>query len=141
MPGPAPKRPEERRRRNQPAAGEWQPAPGEGWQHGPVPKPPTGLVKASRDAWETWMGSWWAAFWTPADLPGLYQLIRLYDRAWREPDVVGFHSQLRQLMDTYGVTPKGRQDRRWKRPEATPEQAKSKSGGTYGHLRPVANDE
>ena len=113
MPGPAPK--EQRRRRNVPARGEWKTTPGVGWQHGPIPEPPEGLTSMSLDAWRTWMGSWFAAHWTPGDLPGLRVVIRLYNEV-----VLGRFqrsTELRLWMDTFGVTPKGAMDRRWQRPK------------------------
>lgn len=91
-----------------------------GWQHGKAPAPPTGLMPASRAAWVTWMRSWFASFWTPEDLPGLRQVIRLYDQVERGEFVR--MTELRQMMDNYGITPKGQQDRRW-RPPAESEQA------------------
>jgi hypothetical protein len=102
---------------------EWQPTEGSGWQHGEIPKPPPGLLKASRDTWAVWMQAWFAAHWRPEDLPGLQHVIRLYDQVQRG----GFQrsAELRLSMDTYGITPKGQQDRRWKPPssEQVPELA------------------
>lgn len=114
MRGPPPKDPSQRRRRNAPAAGEWVPAEGVGWQHGAVPAPPDGVLKASRDAWAAWMGAWFASHWTPEDLPGLRTVVRLYDQV--ERGEFQRASELRLQMDTYGITPKGQQDRRWRRP-------------------------
>jgi hypothetical protein len=76
-----------------------------GWQHGDVPAPPAGLLKASQKAWATWMGAWFAAHWTPGDLPGLWVVIGLYDRVERGE----FHrsAEWRMWADTYGITPKG----------------------------------
>lgn len=71
-------------------------------------------MEASRDAWATWMGAWFAAHWSPSDLPGLRQVIRLYDQV--ERGEFQRASELRLQMDTYGITPKGQQDRRWKAP-------------------------
>src|SRR5512137_1657389 len=107
--GPAPKT-NRRNKADVPIRGEWQPVPAIGWQHGPVPRPPNGLLKASRDAWEVWMASWFAAHWSPEDLPGLETVILLFDQVRRGeyPRV----SELRLHMDGYGITPKGQQDRR-----------------------------
>ena len=136
--GPAPKPTEQRRRRNAAARGEWTATPGLGWQSGPVPAPPDGLMPATIAAWTTWMQSWVAAHWTPTDLPGLRQLVRLYDQVERGEYVR--MTELRLLMDTYGITPKGQQDRRWVPPkaEADPVAAPDAPGGKlYGHLRAV----
>lgn len=92
-------------------------------------------MQSSLDAWSTWFGAWFASFWTPADLPGLRQMVRLYDQVERgEFQRAG---ELRLRMDTYGVTPKGQQDRRWK-PPATGEggaQSPKAAGAKYSHLR------
>jgi hypothetical protein len=86
-----------------------------GWQHGDPPEPPDGLLAASREAWATWMGAWFAAYWAPADLPGLSVLIRLYDQVVRGE--FRRAAELRLWEDTYGITPKGQQQRRWVRPD------------------------
>lgn len=115
MGGPPPKDPRLRRRRNVPAAGEWQAAAGVGWQHGDPPDPPDGLLAASREAWQVWMGAWFSAHWGPADLPGLVVVIRLYDLV--ERGEFRRAAELRLWEDTYGITPKGQQNRRWARPD------------------------
>jgi hypothetical protein len=114
--GRAPKPPAVRRNTAAPQRGEWQAAEGVGWAHGDVPDPPDGLLKASRTAWMTWMGAWFAAHWGPEDLPGLRQVIRLYDQV--ERGEFQRSGELRLEMDTYGITPKGQQDRRWQPPAA-----------------------
>lgn len=134
--GPAPKK--SRRNTSDPARGEWKAPPGIGWQHGKRPAPPAGLLPVSQKTWQTWMTSWFASFWTPADLPGLEIVILLYDVVRRGEDQRA--SELRIQMDTYGITPKGQQDRRWTPPNeepgsiATPAVA---ADATYGHLAAV----
>lgn len=142
--GPAPKT-EGRRRANEPARGDWVTSEAVGWQHGDMPRPPAKMTRAARDAWFAWMESWVAAHWLPTDLPGLRQLIRLYDQV--ERGEFQRHAELRLAMDTYGLTPKGQQDRRWARPgwvlpapaEADPEEAKAplEEEDPYRHLRVV----
>lgn len=133
--GPAPK--EHRRNASDvPIRGEWQPTPGVGWQHGDIPAPPPKMLKPSRDTWDTWMRSWFAAHWTPDDLPGLRVVIRLWDQVERGEYVRA--SELRLQMDTYGITPKGQQDRRWRRPEGESEQqATTPPENPYKHLKVV----
>lgn len=83
------------------------------------------------------MQSWVAAHWTESDLPGLRQLARMYDQVERGEFVR--MTELRLLMDTYGITPKGQQDRRWAAPkadEAAPA-ASETLAGPYGALRVV----
>ena len=138
--GPAPK--EDRRRANEPERGEWTRAPGSGWRFGEPPSPPRAnhLRQGTKDAWRTWMSSWFAAFWTPEDLPGLRMVAILYDAVERGD--LTRSSELRQMMDNYGITPKGQQDRRWKRPDP-PESPSTSTGSSsprrsaYAHLRPV----
>lgn len=133
--GPAPK--PNRRRRNKPVRGEWTPAEGEGWQHGEIPSPPDGLKSETVDAWQTWFGAWFAAHWTRDDLPGLRLVALLYDQVQRGEYIRA--TELRQMMDNYGITPKGQQDRRWTRPKApeTPQEAPQGNDDPYGHLRVV----
>jgi hypothetical protein len=135
--GPAPKDPADRRRRNKPAGGEWASPPGEGWRYGEIPKAPTGLKPASRRAWRTWFCAWFAAWWTPDDLPGLETVILLFDQVQRGE----YHraAELRLEMDGYGITPKGQQQLRWKRPEPKKPESevprRAVGEGRYGHLR------
>lgn len=139
--GPRPKDPAKRVNEHEPVRGEIQNAPGVGWQHGRKPMPPQGLMPASRSAWSTWMRAWFAAFWQPSDLPGLRQVVRLYDQVERgEFQRAG---ELRLQMDTYGITPKGQQDRRWRppapKPKAEPALRKVAGASRYEHLRVVAD--
>lgn len=131
--GPSPKA--ERIRTPEPERGDVVAAPGVGWQHGGLPSVPDGLMPASEQAWSIWFAAWFAAFWTPADLPGLRQLVRLFDQV--ERGEFQRASELRLQMDTYGITPKGQQDRRWKAPVGEPEKPARVVGGTYGGLRAV----
>jgi hypothetical protein len=130
--GPAPK--PERYRRGTPSRGEWKLSPDGGWQHD-LPEPPSGISPAAATVWDGWFRSWWAANWTPDDLPALRFVIRLYDRVSRGD--VKRAPELRQWMDGYGITPKGQQDRRWVKP--LPPRGPSKLdrfiGGRYDHLR------
>lgn len=133
--GPAPKA--NRVRRVDPERGEAVAAPASNWLHGPIPVAPDGLMPASLEAWATWFGAWFAAFWTPEDVPGLRQVIRLYDQV--ERGEFQRASELRLQMDTYGITPKGQQDRRWKAPvkDEKPAVGGPRGGGSYAHLRSV----
>lgn len=138
--GPPPKDPEARRGRAKPVRGDWQPSPGVGWQHGAIPPFPRGITTQSQHAWRTWFTAWYAAHWTPSDLPSLRQLVRLYDAVERG-DLVRA-TELRLAQDTWGITPKGQQDRRWSppKPADTPVQGAAPAeapGSRYGHLRSV----
>lgn len=107
-----------------------------GWQHGRRPEPPKGLSARSRETWRVWFDSWFAAHWGPEDLPGLRVLIQVHDA------VVGGDltraNELRLQMDTYGITPKGQQDRRWVKPaDDAPAKKGDKPQGDYRKLRVV----
>jgi hypothetical protein len=134
--GPAPKA--ERRRRNAPVRGDFRSTTENGWQHGEIPSPPDGLMPASVEAWNVWLKAWFAAHWTPDDLPALRQLIRLYDQV--ERGEFQRAAELRLQMDTYGITPKGQQDRRWSPPkaeEAPPSPSQPRRASHYDHLKVV----
>lgn len=131
--GAAPKAQDERVNRVGPSRGEWTAAPATGWQHGDVPEAPDGLMPASIEAWTTWFAAWFAAHWSPDDVPALRLLIGLYDQV--ERGKFERHNELRLAMDTYGITPKGQQDRRWTRvaepglaPAATKTASKKQAG-------------
>jgi len=139
--GPAPK-PKRRNASDKPIRGEWKPTAMTGWQHGKLPVPPDGLMPASVIAWDTWLNAWWAAHWSPDDVPALRQLIRLYDQV--ERGEFQRATELRLGMDTYGISPKGQQDRRWIRPEreeaapsSSPRGKSRASADHYAHLRVV----
>lgn len=127
MPGPPP---DDHRVRRAPPERPWRDAPGHGWQHGKVPPPPEGLTDAAEKAWQTWLGAWWAGFWSPDDVPGLRMVARLYDQVERGEYVRS--AELRQLMNAYGLTPAGRQALRW-RPALEPE-AKPQRTGERGRI-------
>lgn len=140
--GPVPKEHRQRPRdEKQRARGTWQAAEAEGWQHGPVPKPPPKLRSEARAAWKAWFGAWYAAHWIPEDVHVLRRMILLFDRAMNNDASAAEQSELRYLLETFGITPKGQQDRRWKRPEQkAPDRPRRKAAGgenLYGHLRPV----
>jgi hypothetical protein len=128
--GPAPK--PARHRRGSPERGDWQPSPDGGWQH-ELPGPPPGISPAAAEVWGGWFRSWWAGNWTTDDLPTLRLVIRLWDRVDRGD--IRQAAELRQWMDSYGLTPKGRQDRRWV--QTPPARRTWMDGGEdpYAHLR------
>jgi hypothetical protein len=137
MASPIPKPPEQRRGRTKPRRGEWQPSPGVGWQHGPIPEPPTGLMPATVAAWEAWFRSWPAAHWGPEHLPQLAVVAKLYDQV--ERGEFRYATELRYWMDGVGITPKGQQDRRWAPPVSQAAAATPTAAGRdpYAHLRIV----
>jgi hypothetical protein len=71
----------------------------------------------------------------PGDLPGLRVLAQIHSA------VIGGDmtraGELRRWMDDYGLTPAGKQARRWKPPEAEKSQPAASTSGSYNHLRVV----
>lgn len=135
MPGRGPTPKENRVRRNTPVR-DWIQHDSTGWQHGKTPSPPSGLTTASRTAWKIWMRGWVSAHWTEGDLPGLRILILLYDQVERgEFQRAG---ELRLWLDTFGLSPKGATDRRWRSPEPpSSDGGAPEKGNAYRHLRTV----
>lgn len=134
-----------------PLRGEWAIAAGVGWQDGEVPEPPAGISDEAAATWRMWMASWVAAHWTRHDLAGLTATVHLLDLTlayhadpivWRQNDDGTWsgvrrpspYADLRQWMDTYGITPKGQQDRRWSAP-AEVEAPRPASKSPYARLR------
>lgn len=115
--GPAPA--EHRQRSNEPARGDWVPAPGSGWQHGEIPACPARSA-AAQETWATWMGAWFAAYWTPEDLPNLRLCIKLWALGDSGKAKGADRTAYIRLADDLGITHKGQQDRRWKPPAPAP---------------------
>jgi hypothetical protein len=90
------------------------------------------------EVWSIWMGSWWAANWTPEYLPQIEATILLYDQLVRGDLKVA--TELRQHMDSIGASFKGQQDRRWSPPKADEEPVAATAdapaaSSRYAHLR------
>ena len=97
---------------------QWKRPDSDGWQFGSIPRCPNGLTADGQRAWKTWLGSWWAAFYTPDDLPGLELAVKIYDGVCAGHIDIG---KAIPILDRYGITPKGRQDLRWaERPSVKP---------------------
>ena len=116
MSGPAPA--ETRQRTNEPARGDWTPAPGSGWQHGDIPDCPA-RGAAAVETWRTWFTSWFASYWAPTDLPNLRLAIKLWAVCDSGKAKGTERTAYIRLADDLGITRKGQQDRRWKAPSPT----------------------
>lgn len=108
-----------------------------GWQDGEIPEAPPGVSSVTRAAWRAWMSGWVAPHWTKADLPALHVLAVLYDQV--EGGDLRKASELRYWLDTFGLTPKGAQDRRWLPPADVPGPVETRlialDSSPYSHLR------
>lgn len=113
--GRAPKAPEQRRNHHDPRRGEWQRI------FAPTKAPPKMPARGKgRGSWSTrttkaWK-SWWrdpaSTMWTAADVDLVEHLADVFEEWVRDPRA-SVAAECRQLRDSLGLTPKGRQDRRW----------------------------
>lgn len=84
-----------------------------------------------------------AAMWDEADRGSVEMLLRLVDAWWRGDPKPAAAAEIRQVRDSLGLSPKGRQDRRWLLPEedeagVTPRPESDES--PWGHLRAIVAD-
>lgn len=104
--GPAPKPPDQRRRRNKPERGEWVVLPGDGYD-GPEAPMPELETDHARYTWGLWWSSPMAHMWTEADWPALQRLIVMIDSGREKAN------EIRLQEERFGLSPKGRRDLRW----------------------------
>lgn len=114
MPGPLPKDPAVRQRRNRTStAAVLSP---EGETALPVPE----LPKRGRRKWHELTIAWWADVWASpmapeflrADIHGLYLLADLIDTYWRKPNAK-LAGEIRQQRQCFGLTPIDRRRLQW----------------------------
>ena len=132
-PGPPPKGPEHRRRRNVPAGGEWvdlHPLDEPVLQ--PLPRREKGAWSArARETWETWRGDPATAQWTAADTHYALATLRLIDLNELEPRT-SLASEIRLRLDGLGLTPKGKRNLRWRIAESAEVLQHSLGGSSAG---------
>ena len=106
MPGPFPKFPEQRRNRTKPTRGEWINLPP---LKEPVLPPARRQWSANgRRAWAAWRKDRVCALWGPSDVHFAMETARQYDSL--PPN------ELRLRQESLGLTPRGRQNLRWRVP-------------------------
>lgn len=114
----------ERRRRNEPARGEWiDLAPLERPVLPPLPKRRRGdgWPARVRATWSAWRADPVTAMWSPADVAYAFDAILLY-----EVMTPSSASEVRLRMDSLGLTPKGKRDLRWRIGTAPEQELKPK---------------
>lgn len=103
----APKPPEQRRRRNVPERGEWVDLE-------PIVEPvleeadPSWSLRVQR-LWNAWRIDPVSTQWGVADREAVWNLANEFDEL--------AHSEQRLRMDSFGLTPKGKRDLRWRTPQ------------------------
>lgn len=110
--GPAPKHPSQRRNRAAPQRGEWHDLPP---LEGPVLPEITEGVWSERtlSAWAAWRSDPATQMYSPADVQLAIDLAYVYEQ-WVDEPSAALASEIRQRLDGLGLSPKGKQDRRWR---------------------------
>lgn len=114
--GKAPKAPSERRNRTPPQRGEWIELPASAGTKPPaLPKRPKGFAWSprSKQAWRSWWTDPVSSQWSDGDRDMVLHLLYVHESWVRDP-TVSAAAEIRQLRDNLGLSPKGRQDRRWR---------------------------
>jgi len=128
MPGPAPKPADQRRNRNPKEAGEWKEVVA------PAAKPPKmpnrGKGRGSwsprtQRGWKAWWSDPVSTEWSPSDCELVEHLADVLEDYVREGQAAKA-GEVRQLREHLGLTPKGRQGRRWRIAQAEVVEIKSK---------------
>lgn len=111
MPNPIPKPKNQRRNRNPKLAGDWVQLPKEGYQ-GQIPSVAgLGLNRDSQAWWRKIWRSPMATQWNEGDVPALNELAMLRERLM--DGQISVAPEVRLRSDQFGLTPAGRQGRRW----------------------------
>lgn len=116
MPGPVPKQPGQRRRRNrQPAGTKLLPAGGRVGPTPPLGKRPGGgsWLKSTREWWRVLWASPMATEYQDADAWTLRRVAFMYDLAGRGELNAALTRELRLLLDAFGLTAYGRRRLGW----------------------------
>jgi hypothetical protein len=111
--GPAPKAPNERRNHMAPQRGEWMdlPVPSGDWPD--LPERMNPWSERTTRAWQAWWCDPASTQWGVGDVDLLEHLADVFEE-WTRERRVNLASEVRQLRDSLGLTPKGKQERRWK---------------------------
>ena len=111
MPKPIPKPKNQRRNRNPKLAGDWVQLPKEGYQ-GRIPSVAgLGLNRDSQGWWRKIWRSPMATQWNEGDVPALNELAMVRERLM--DGQISVAAEVRLRSDQFGLTPAGRQHRRW----------------------------
>lgn len=115
--GPAPKPQGERRNRNQPRRGDWiELRPLEKPRVPDLPLAPIHDAGWSERTIRAW-GNWWkdpaSQMWQGADVDLVEHLAYVHEQ-WARKGSANLLTEIRYLREALGLTPKGKQDRRWK---------------------------
>lgn len=111
--GRAPKPASERRNTSAPQRGEWVELPPL-TKKGVLPDLPEGSWSTrTASAWEAWRSDPATGMYGPAEVQLIVDLAYIYELWVMEP-TAALAAELRQRQDGLGLSPKGKQDRRWR---------------------------
>lgn len=110
--GRAPKDPSHRINRHAPSRGEWTDLAD------PAPDPDQlpdyrQWTERTRMAWQAWWADPVSSQWSVGDRDLVLHLAEVHER-WMDRESAQIVQEIRQLREHLGLTPKGRQDRRWR---------------------------
>lgn len=116
--GFAPKSSDSRRNKTAPVRGEWIDLPDGGLPvpELPQPAPRGGWGEPAVRDWTRWWSSPMVHMWDATDHGTVEMLLGMVHQWYDEP-TASLATEIRQIKDSLGLTPKGRQDRRWRLPE------------------------
>ncbi len=116
--GRAPKFVENRRNAHAPQRGEWTLL--EPLERPGLPSLPRGKwSKRTRDAWVAWGSDPATGVYGPAERQLALDLAYIYEQ-WVQGPTAALAGEIRQRLDGLGLSPKGKQDRRWRLVDAEP---------------------
>jgi hypothetical protein len=134
--GPAPKAFEQRRNHHEPVRGEWTPlAP---LERSVLPALPREKWSArTKRAWEAWRKDPATGMYGPAEVQLAVDLAYVYEQWVGEP-TAALAAEIRQRQDGLGLSPKGKQDRRWRVSAVVVEPEREAEVTELRPLRPVS---
>lgn len=138
--GRAPKAPDKRRNASAPQRGEWvQLTPLDGSVLPDLPRRSKGegpWSSRSKRAWEAWRLDPATGMYGPAEIQAAIDMAYVYED-WVREGRVNHASEIRQRLDVLGLSPKGKQDRRWAPPSGEQAAAPARKPADVLHLRAV----
>ena len=114
--GLAPKPPEQRRRRNEPARGEWVDL--EPLDEPVLPEADDAWSGRVKRLWNAWRVSPESSQFSATDVQALWEFAAMFEQL--KPN------EQRLRMDSFGLTPKGKRDLRWRLPQDAQRKAEEK---------------
>jgi hypothetical protein len=110
--GPAPKALEQRRNHHEPLRGEWTTVAAGAKSKLPA-LPKDSWSPRSKRAWEAWRKDPVTSLYGPAEAQLALDLAYIYEQ-WVQEPTAALAGEIRQRQDGLGLSPKGKQDRRWR---------------------------